>query len=100
MLACGTRRATQIFVKSCHKNFPAPQIDKLLREVAEAVRLLQTNRIAGDRLRWTFEHAWIYIVIRKDGALATLVVDKQTEASKETERLLSEFLPPALQVKS
>jgi hypothetical protein len=91
VLACGARRATQSVAKSCHKNFPQPQIEKLLREVSESIRLLQTSNIPTEQVRWTFENAWVYSTIRRDGAIATMIVDINSETFEPIEKLLLEF---------
>jgi len=96
VLACGLRTGQTLIAKSCHKNYAQPQIEKFVREVAESVRQVQTNRISAHRIRWTFEHAWVYSSVRRDGAIAVLIVDNQSETSPEIDRLLAEFrLPPA-----
>jgi hypothetical protein len=94
VLACGARRANQSVAKSCHKDFPQPQFEKLMREIAESIRLLQTNNVPTEKVRWTFERAWVYSAIRRDGAIATMIVDKEYEASEQIDQLLSDFRKP------
>jgi hypothetical protein len=92
VLACGIRRADQsMLARSSHEQCPVPQIERLLQEIAEITKSLQTHRIAAGRLRWTFENARLYCATRADGAVAALVVATQIEGSPELEQLLAEF---------
>jgi hypothetical protein len=92
VLACGARCPDlSVVAKSCDDQFPPPQVEKLVRELADTIRSLQINKIAAERLRWTFENAWLYCIAGADGTAAVLVVTKQIETSPEVEELLAAF---------
>jgi hypothetical protein len=91
VLGCAVRMPDQSFAaRSCDERFPLLQLDKLAREIAETLQVLNTNRMPAERLRWTFENARVLSVSRDDGVIATLVVARSADASREVEKLLSE----------
>jgi hypothetical protein len=92
VLACGARLADRSFVaKSCREEFPEPRVFQALRDLSEAAYALQQNRVAAERLRWTFEHGQIRCLIQPGGFMVAVLVSRETADSPEIEQLLSDF---------
>ena len=96
VLACGARLADRSFAaRSFRPDLPESRILEALRDVSEVAYSLQQNRLAAERLRWTFEAAQIRCLVLPGGVLGALIVGRETADLPECERLLAEFAAAA-----
>jgi hypothetical protein len=97
MLACAIRPPNErsFAVKNCHADLSELRVKEAVQSLSEMLQALGQNRIDGRYLRWTFENGLVHCAIRDDGAIAALLVGKETDLTVEADRLLSEFLRAA-----
>lgn len=94
VLACAIRPSDErsFAVKNCHAELSELRVKEAAQSLSEMLQALRQNRIDGIYLRWTFENGLVHCAIRDDGAVAALLVGKETDLTSEVDRLLSEFL--------
>lgn len=94
VLAVGARGPDHsVLARSSYDEFSAAKIEEVLREIAETFRLLEQNRMAAARLRWTLEIGWLHAFVFSDGTLIALLITKGAGSSPELERLLGSLAP-------
>lgn len=92
VLACGARLSDRSFVaRSFSAQISEEQVAQAIRSLSDAAYALQQNRIAADRLRWTFENAQIRCISRPGGVLAALLLTPESANLPEIEQLLADF---------
>lgn len=92
VLALAFRAADQsVMARSFHDDFPVRNVEKLTLELLDTVRSLQLNRVPSERLRWSFEKAWLYYAARPDGSFAVVLVNKKEEVAPEVDYFLAQF---------
>jgi len=79
-------------VKNCHAELSDLRVKEAIQSLSEMLQALRQNRVGARYLRWTFENGLVHCAIRDDGAIAALLVGKETDLTAEADRLLSEFL--------
>src|ERR1041385_3108255 len=84
VLAVGARGPDHaVLARSSYEEFSAAKMEEVLREIVETFRLLEQNRMAATRLRWTLEIGWLHAFIFGDGTLIALLIAKGVGNSPE-----------------
>ena len=92
VLACGVRLGDRTLnVKSCREEVTEQKVTQAMRDLAEAIHVLQQNHVAADRLRWRFENGQVRCLARPGGVMAALVMTKEAADLPEIEQLLTDF---------
>jgi hypothetical protein len=91
-LGCGVRLPDRIsHVCSYHKSCPAETLEKTILHLANASALLATHDLTAQRLAWTFAAGRIFVAIRPDGAIFSLVTRTDANAIEFFDRMTLQF---------
>ena len=96
VLACGVRLADRsVVAKSYRDDLPEARVAQAVRELAEAVFVLQQNRLGVDQIHWRFENGQIVCSTRPGGVLVAVLVGQAAADSAAVEKLIADFAPAA-----
>ena len=84
--------------RSFWDGFPEASLNNAWRCVADTLHVLRSQRCPGQRIRWVFEHHWIYCAVRPDGAFFGVFTTNQSAEIDEPllEHMLMDFLALAV----
>jgi len=93
LAAWSARLSDHTTTSHCYSDwFAAQQAEQTLGRLALAADSLGNHRIQPVRLSWVFEHARIYLGLRRDGACLALFVENRPDLSPTAaENVLDEF---------
>jgi hypothetical protein len=93
VIGCGVRlpdRTTH--VRSHDRDCSKEALEKNLVHLANATALLINHDFAAQRISWTFAGGRIFVAIRPDGALFSLVTRVDAKAGEFFDRMTLQFL--------
>ena len=91
-LGCGVRMPDRTnHISSYHPDYPVEAIEKTLLHLANATALLASHELAAQRLAWTFSGGRIFVAIRPDGAIFSMVTRGETSGVAFFDRMTFQF---------
>ena len=91
-LGCGVRLPDRTsHVCSLHPDCTKEALEKTLNHLANATTLLAGHELAAQRLAWTFSNGRIFVAIRPDGAIFSLVTQADANAVEFFDRMTFQF---------
>jgi hypothetical protein len=91
-LGCGVRLPDRTnHVRSHHQDCSNEALEKTLIHLANVTALLAGHDLAAQRLAWTFAGGRIFVAIRPDGAVFSLVTRADANAVEFFDRMVFQF---------
>lgn len=92
-LGCGVQLPDRTCVsRSFNEGYPQTHLDETLRCLAELTPVFSGQGIFPRWFTWCFEAGELRVVLRPDGAVCVIAVQKNSPAAKNLETLTGEFL--------
>jgi len=93
ILGCGVRGPDGTCVsQSFHDSIPRDRLEKALQNLGDSFVSLAAHGLAPRWLTWTFERGQLRVARRPDGVLLGLVIQPNSPAAENLDRLTEEFL--------
>lgn len=82
------------FSESYSELYPINALDNAWRCMADTLQVIRLHRFPERRIRWVFEHGWLFCSIRSDGAILGIFTANQIEQVNwaGVELMMEEFL--------
>jgi hypothetical protein len=83
-----------VFSESYSELYPLSALENAWRCVADTLQVIRLHRFPDRRLRWVFEHGWLFCSVRPDGAFLGIFTANQADQLDwaAVESMLDEFL--------
>lgn len=91
-LGCGVRLPDHTsHVRSFHQSCSDETLEKIILHLANASALLASHDLTAQRLAWTYANGRIFVAVRPDGAIFSLVTKTDANAIEFFDRMTLQF---------